>query len=79
MAQAERPALVGLEERLARDTNKTELNRLVAELDGYMSQAKKALDGGLPPQQFRALTKYRAALEQARDVANKAWLMLCKA
>jgi hypothetical protein len=78
MAAAQRPTMVELEDKLAKDKDKKELNRLLAELDGYLAQSKKALDAGLPPKEFRAMSKYRNALEQARDVASKAWLMLCK-
>jgi hypothetical protein len=78
MAQTERPALTGLEERFAKDKDKTELNKVLAEIDGYLAATKKALDSGLPPAQFRSVNKYRVALESARDAANKAWLMLVK-
>ena len=45
----------------------------MSELDGYIVEAKKALDGGLPPEEFRNVAKYRAALEQARDTAIRVW------
>ena len=70
---AEKMALLGIEERFANDKNKAELNKLLAELDGYMAATKKALDGGLPPEQFRNLSRYFQALQEAREVAPKIW------
>lgn len=75
---AERIALVGLEERFAGDKDKTELNKLLGELDGYITQAKKALDGGLPPQEYRNVAKYHVALEQARETAVRVWALNVK-
>ncbi|MBV8191980.1 MAG: hypothetical protein JO339_32420 [Alphaproteobacteria bacterium] len=73
MTSDQRPLMVALEERLATDKDQTELRRLLAELDGYAAQAKKTIDGGLPPHEFRFVSKYCAALAQARDAANLAW------
>jgi hypothetical protein len=75
MARGEQPALVDLERRLAGDKDKVELNKLIAELDGYIAGAKKALDSGLIPPEFRAMSKYCTALEQARDAATKVWML----
>jgi hypothetical protein len=69
----QRPLLTELEERFATDKDKTELGKLLAELDGYAAQAKKALDGGLPPEEFRCVSKYHAALEKAHEAARLAW------
>jgi hypothetical protein len=73
MAPDNRPLMVDLEERFAKDKDKVELNKLLAELNGYAAQAKKAIDAGLPPQEFRAVTKYRTALEHASEAATLAW------
>jgi hypothetical protein len=70
---ADKVTMVGLEERLAGDKDKVELNKLIAELDGYLAVAKKALDAGLKPEEFRNMSKYRDALQQARDVAPLVW------
>jgi len=70
---ADKVTMVGLEERLAKDKDKVELNKLIAELDGYLATAKRTLDSGLKPQEFRNMTKYRDALQQARDVAPLVW------
>jgi hypothetical protein len=69
----QRPLLLALEERFATDKDKTELGKVLAELDSYAAQAKKAIDGGLPPQEFRSISKYHAALEKAHEVANVGW------
>ena len=71
----EQVALVGLEERFAGDSSKAELNKVIAELDGYIAQAKKTLDGGLPPEEFRKMSRYRIALEEAREMAPKVWAL----
>jgi hypothetical protein len=76
---AEQISLVGLEERFAKDKDKTELNKVLAELDGYIAEAKKALDGGLPPKEFRSLSKYHAALEQARETTVRVWALNVRA
>jgi hypothetical protein len=78
MAEGERVALVGLEERFAGDKSKVELNKVLAELDGQLVQTKRALDAGLAPQEFRNMSKYRTALEEARDVATKVWILSVK-
>lgn len=75
---AQQIALVGLEERFAGDRDKTELKKLLSELDGYIAEAKKALDAGLPPQEYRNLAKYHAALQQARDTAIRVWALNVK-
>jgi hypothetical protein len=75
---AERIALVDLEERFAGDKDKKELDKLLRELDGYIVETKKALDGGLPPEEFRNVAKYHAALEQARDTAIRVWALNVK-
>jgi hypothetical protein len=69
------PALVALEERLAGDKTKAELAKVIAELDGYLADARKAMDSGLAPQEFRSVAKYRAALERARDAVSKIWAL----
>jgi flagellar biosynthesis chaperone FliJ len=73
---AERMALVELEERFAKDKDKdkVELKKVQAELASYHTQVKKVLDTGVSPQEFRSLDKYRAALEQARDLAHAVWV-----
>jgi len=78
MAQGERVALTGLEERFASDRNRVELNKVLKELDGYIAQVKKALDGGVAPAEFQKLSKYRAALEQAHEAATRAWALSVK-
>ncbi len=75
---AEQIVLVELEERFAGDKDKKELNKLLSELDGYIAEAKKALDAGLPPQEYRNLAKYHAALEQARETAIRVWALNVK-
>jgi hypothetical protein len=72
---AEKIHLTAIEEKLAADKDRVELFKLYAELDKYMADAKKALDGGLPPDDFRNITKYRASLEAARDVAPLIWAL----
>jgi hypothetical protein len=68
--------LTELEEKLAGDKSKTELTKLYADLDKYIADAKKALDGGLPPEDFRNISKYRASLEAARnEVAPMVWAL----
>lgn len=69
----QRPFLLALEERLATDKDKTELGKLLAELGSYAALAKKAIDGGLPPEEFRSVSKYYAALEKAQEAASLAW------
>ena len=73
MADGERAGLTGLEERFAHDKDKSELNKVLKELDGYLAQVKKTLDAGTPPAEFQKLTKYRAALEQARETLTMVW------
>jgi len=78
MAQGERVALTGLEERFAGDRDRVELNKVLKELDGYLAQVKKSLDAGVAPAEFQKLSKYRAALEQAHEAATKAWALSVK-
>lgn len=78
MAENERPTMVELEERFVKDKDKSELNKLLKELDGYLSAVKKELDRGLPPEEYRKLSRYRTALEQARDAALRGWAMTVK-
>ena len=73
MADGERAGLTELEERFAHDKDKSELDKALKELDGYLAQVKKTLDTGVPPAEFQKLTKYRAALEQARESLNMIW------
>jgi len=73
MADGERAGLTGLEERFAHDKDKSEFDKVMKELDGYLAQVKKALDSGVPPAEFQKLTKYRAALEQARESLTMVW------
>lgn len=70
-------SLLAMEDRLAGDQDKKELNGLLATLDGYLADVGKTLDAGLPPEEFRAMSKYRQALEEAKIVAERAWLFLC--
>jgi type III secretion system YseE family protein len=73
MADGVRAALTGLEDRFANDKDKSELNKVIKELDGYLAQVKKALDGGASPAEFQKLSKYRTALEQARETVSMVW------
>ena len=73
MADGVRAALTELEERFANDKDKSELTKIIKELDGYLAQVKKALDGGTSPAEFQKLSKYRAALEQARETISMVW------
>jgi len=73
MADGVRAALTGLEDRFANDKDKSELNKVIKELDGYLAQVKKTLDAGAPPAEFQKLSKYRVALEQARETVNIVW------
>lgn len=71
-----RTTLVGLEDRFVQDRDGVERDKVVAELDGYLAAARKAMDRGLPPEEFRNLAKYRSALECARESVGKVWRML---
>jgi len=73
MADGRKPAFTGLEERFVSDKDKNELNKVLKELEGYIAQAKKALDGGVSPADFQKLSKYRVALEQAHDCVSLVW------
>jgi len=73
MADGVRTALTELEERFANDKDKSELAKVIKELDGYLAQVKKTLDAGAPPAEFQKLSKYRVALEQARETVNIVW------
>ena len=73
MADGVRAALTGLEDRFANDKDKSELTKVIKELDGYLAQVKKTLDAGAPPAEFQKLSKYRVALEQARETVNIVW------
>lgn len=77
MEDREKLSLLAMEDRLAGDRDKKELNGLLATLDGYLADARKTLDAGLPPEEFRAMSKYRQALEEAKIVAERSWLFLC--
>ena len=69
----ERPTLTGLEDRFANDKDKSELTKVIKELDGYLAQVKATLDAGASPAEFQKLSKYRTALEQARETVNIVW------
>ena len=73
MADGVRAALTELEERFANDKDKTELTKVIKELDGSLAQVKKTLDTGIAPAEFQKLSKYRVALEQARETINMVW------
>jgi len=73
MADGVRAALTELEERFANDKDKAELTKVIKELDGYLAEVKKTLDAGTSPTEFQKLSKYRTALEQARETINVVW------
>ena len=73
MADGVRAALTELEERFANDKDKSELNKVIKELDGYLAEVKKTLDTGTSPAEFQKLSKYRTALEQARETVPVVW------
>ena len=76
MPDQERDSRLDVEEKLAGDADGTELNGLLTRLDAYVARAKKSLDEGLPPDEFQAVSKYKLALEAAKDVAEKSWRLL---
>ena len=73
MADGVRAALTELEERFANDKDKTELAKVIKELDGHLAQVKEALDAGIAPAEFQKLSKYRTALEEARETVSIVW------
>ena len=73
MADGVRAALTELEERFANDKDKSELNKVIKELDGYLAEVKKTLDTGTSPAEFQKLSKYRTALEQALETVPMVW------
>jgi hypothetical protein len=73
MADESRPKLTGIEERFIGDKDRTELNKVVRELDGYQAEVKKALDGGVSPAEYQKLSKYKTALDEARSALDVIW------
>jgi type III secretion system YseE family protein len=73
MADEVRPKLTKLEERFSKDKDRTELNKLQKELEGYQAEVKKALDRGVSPAEYQKLSKYQTALQQAHDALPVVW------
>lgn len=78
MAGESKATFTGLEEKLAGDKDKVELNKILKELEGYQAQVKKALDAGVPPAEYQKLSKYQAALEQAHYAVGMVWSVSVK-
>ena len=65
-----------IETRLRGDTDQNQLNAMLTRIDEHAAAAKKSMDGGLPPEDFQAMSKYKLALETAADVMNRSWRLL---
>lgn len=76
MTRQEEDPRLEIEARLIGDTDRSQLNAMLTEIGEHAAAAKRSMDGGLTPEDFQAMSKYKQALEAAEDVINRSWRLL---
>jgi hypothetical protein len=67
-------ALSEMQEKLDSDADKTVVNDLMARLGAMDEAAKKQIDGGLKPDDFARMEKFRAAIAAAGETFQSYWV-----
>ncbi|WP_417784032.1 hypothetical protein [Terasakiella pusilla] len=67
-------ALSEMQEKLDSDADKTVVNDLMARLGVMDEAAKKQIDGGLKPDDFARMEKFRAAIAAAGETFQSYWV-----
>lgn len=65
--------LLGIEEDLAKDGGGTLRDQLTSDFAAEATRIKRALDAGVTPAEFQALSKMAAAFEAAATVVTASW------
>lgn len=65
--------VLDLEEKLAQDADGSYRDGLCDSLRNELTNVKRQISAGLPPDEFQEAGKYQAALESAISVVERAW------
>lgn len=71
--KGEQTSLILMEEDLQKDVEGTYCKETTKKLGYHLTEVKKVLDSGLPPDEFDAVSKMRDAIEAASTVIEKVW------
>lgn len=65
--------LLDIEENLKKDRDGTYKKEIMDQFAAHLSQIKRAMDSGLPPEEFQKMEKLKNAVDAASDVVEKVW------
>ena len=71
--EEEKIPVLEMEERLEKDVGGAYKKALVEQLASHLTELKRALDSGLPPDDFQAARRLKDAVEAASVVVEKVW------
>ena len=64
---------VGLQRELAEDAGGERRQKICDELEAYASEIKRAINGGLPTDEYQQAEALRVAINAAANVVDKVW------